>query len=187
MTELLTLLVLQFTSSGRNRPTPTSLSLITQAAIERRMRCSVDMSPLDMIPCYFMSYCTNHTSPLAYCYIQTGLLNGQNTLAYSYKCEIWCNHLLIFFEVPTLPIKLDHRFQPVCFNICSSFSFLGSASIVLCCLASARLSRAICLTCFSVGLRIAQLIWPKMLVLIAVKAVNIQSYGLTLIQWLVQN
>lgn len=37
---------------------------------------------------------------------------------------------------------------------------------------SSRFSRAICLACLSVGLRIDQLSWPKMLVLMAIAQVS---------------
>jgi hypothetical protein len=58
-------------------------------------------------------------------------------------------------------------FQPVCLRIWSAFSFLGSGSKVRFLWASSRRSRAICLDCLVVGRRMAQFIWPKMLVLMA--------------------
>ena len=60
-----------------------------------------------------------------------------------------------------------HLFQPFCLRICSSFSLRGSGATVRILWASCRLSRAHCLACLSVGRRMAQLSWPKMLVLIA--------------------
>jgi hypothetical protein len=63
--------------------------------------------------------------------------------------------------------RADQPFHPVCLSTCSSFSFLGSGSNARCCFLSWRRSRAICLACFVVGRRMAQLICPRMFVLSA--------------------
>lgn len=59
------------------------------------------------------------------------------------------------------------KVQPVCLRISFFFSSRGSASMARLCLLLMRLSRASCLLCFSVGLRMDQLIWRKMFVLMA--------------------
>ena len=68
----------------------------------------------------------------------------------------------------SLPPYSHYRFHPVCLRICASFSFLGSGSRLRFARASSRFSLANCLACFSVGRRMDQFNWPKMLVLIAV-------------------
>jgi hypothetical protein len=66
----------------------------------------------------------------------------------------------------------DQPFHPVCLSTCSSFSFLGSGSMVRLFRFSSRRSRAICLACFVVGRRMAQFSCPRMLVLRAERIVS---------------
>jgi hypothetical protein len=107
-------------------------------------------------------------------------IDSESEVRPSMPCVYTCQSVVLVLRSrdapsvrPTDPPQLQ-PFQPVCLRIWSAFSFLGSASNVRSLCAFSRRSRAICLDCLVVGRRMAQFIWPKMLVLMAA---NTSQYG----------
>jgi hypothetical protein len=100
-------------------------------------------------------------------------IDSKSEVRPSMLCVCTCQPVLLVLrsrDAPSVPcanLLVLQPFHPVCLRIWSAFSFLGSGSNVRFLRAASRRSRAICLDCLGVGRRMAQLSWPKMLVLIA--------------------